>query len=222
MSQFNFTPVIKKKIKWWKQSTILQQQRACSKDAGLPVGDNVPLSQRTSKKPCAQTAACGLTDTFLSDSTLEPLGCVILRRCPSASVHLSSPQSLLPHRAHSIDKHNQYRLRARTDAFHSQPASVPAVKPGQIVGRWAAERFSLQSTQPADTVLRDTTITGWQASMFVFTVGLSTRTSRHPSMRVECKFELSINLWISWFNLNCLFALPNLHVWEISRAICPV
>lgn len=125
------------------------------------------------------------------------------------------------HRAHSIDKYNQYRARAWTDAFHSQPASVPVVKLWQIVGRWPAERLSLQSTRPADTMLHDTTITG-QASMFVFTVRLVTRTSKHPSMRMDCKFELRINLWIRWFNLECLFALPNLHVWEISLAICPV
>lgn len=76
----------------------------------------------------------------------------------------------------------------------------------------------LQFAHTADTSLHDTAIRGWQAVMFVFTV----RLSKHPRMRTECKFELSMNLWMCWFNLKYLFAPQNLHVWEISLAICLV
>lgn len=127
----------------------------------------------------------------------------------STSFCPSSVRSLPCHRVCSIDKNNQYIPRAWTDALYSHLACIPVVKPRQIVGRWAAERFFLHFTQPADSMLHDTTIRGWQASVFVFTVRLATRIFKQPSMRMECKFEFSINLWMRWFNLNCLFAFSD-------------
>lgn len=112
-------------------------------------GDNVWSPIKQEETLCTKSSLCHVWQGFLFDRTLEPLVCMLYSEMYSLSISLFKLCTISSgHRAHSIDKYNQYRPRAWNWCIPFTASKCPS---GQAVAdsRPVTSRASLPAVHTA-------------------------------------------------------------------------